>query len=89
MSKPLIVVTGKNGQLGSELQLIAPVFETQYNFLFADRSQLDLSSNDSIDNSEKIICACCGSEMNLEKSLEHSNLYRCIGCGLSDTRINS
>ena len=50
MSKPLIVVTGKNGQLGSELQLIAPVFETQYNFLFADRSQLDLSSNDSIDN---------------------------------------
>lgn len=50
MSKPLIVVTGKNGQLGSELQLLAPSFDGQYDFLFVDRSQLDLSSNDSIDN---------------------------------------
>ena len=40
-------------------------------------------------NSNKIICACCGSEMNLEKTLEKSNLYRCISCGLSDTRLNS
>ena len=39
--------------------------------------------------SDKIICACCGSEMNLEKTLEKSNLYRCAGCGLSDTRLNS
>jgi dTDP-4-dehydrorhamnose reductase len=50
MSKPLIVVTGKNGQLGSELQLLAPLFVAAYDFLFVDRSQLDLSSNDSIDN---------------------------------------
>jgi dTDP-4-dehydrorhamnose reductase len=49
MSKPLIVVTGKNGQLGSELQLLAPSFDAQYDFLFADRAVLDLSSNDSID----------------------------------------
>ena len=47
MSKPLIVVTGKNGQLGSELQLLAPLFVAAYDFLFVDRSQLDLSSNDS------------------------------------------
>jgi dTDP-4-dehydrorhamnose reductase len=50
MSKPLIVVTGKNGQLGSELEILAPAFEVQYDFLFVDRSQLDLSSNESIDN---------------------------------------
>jgi dTDP-4-dehydrorhamnose reductase len=50
MSKPLIVVTGKNGQLGSELELLAPLFDGQYEFLFVDRSQLDLSSNESIDN---------------------------------------
>jgi len=50
MSKPLIVVTGKNGQLGSELQILVPSFDPQYDFLFVDRSQLDLSSNDSIDN---------------------------------------
>ena len=40
-------------------------------------------------NSDKIICACCGSEMNLEKIIKKSNLYRCTGCGLSDTRLNS
>jgi dTDP-4-dehydrorhamnose reductase len=50
MTKPLIVVTGKNGQLGSELQLLAPLYDAQYDFLFVDRSQLDLASNDSIDN---------------------------------------
>ena len=40
-------------------------------------------------NSEKIICTCCGSEMNLEKTLKKSSLYSCTGCGLSDTRLNS
>ena len=50
MSKPLIVVAGKNGQLGSELQLLAPLYDAKYYFLFVDRSQLDLSSNGSIDN---------------------------------------
>ncbi|MEY4053769.1 MAG: dTDP-4-dehydrorhamnose reductase [Bacteroidota bacterium] len=50
MSKPLIVVTGKNGQLGSELELLAPSFAAAYDFLFADRALLDLSSNESIDN---------------------------------------
>ena len=49
MSKPLIVVTGKNGQLGSELQLLAPSLAHVYDFLFADRALLDLSSNESIE----------------------------------------
>jgi len=38
---------------------------------------------------EKISCLCCGSEMKAEKVLEKSTLYRCIGCGLSDTKLNS
>jgi dTDP-4-dehydrorhamnose reductase len=50
MSKPLIVVTGKNGQLGSELELLALSFAAAYDFLFAERALLDLSSNESIDN---------------------------------------
>jgi dTDP-4-dehydrorhamnose reductase len=50
MSKPLIVVTGKNGQLGSDLELLAPSFAAAYEFLFVDRALLDLSSNESIDN---------------------------------------
>jgi len=39
--------------------------------------------------SEKFSCPCCGSEMKSEKILEKSTLYRCTGCGISDTRINS
>ncbi len=39
-------------------------------------------------NSNGITCDSCGSKMNLEKTLEKSNLYRCTSCGLSDTRLN-
>lgn len=37
---------------------------------------------------EKVICLCCGSKMNPEKILEKSTLFRCTGCGLSDTKMN-
>ncbi len=38
--------------------------------------------------SEKFSCLCCGSEMKPEKTLEKSTLFRCTGCGLSDTKMN-
>jgi len=38
---------------------------------------------------KKISCPCCGSEMKPEKILEKSTLFRCTGCGLSDTKLNS
>jgi len=38
---------------------------------------------------EKFSCPCCGSEMKSEKILEKSTLYRCTGCGISDTKLNS
>jgi dTDP-4-dehydrorhamnose reductase len=47
MHKPLILVTGSNGQLGWSLQKIATNY-TQYNFLFATREQLDLSNTSTI-----------------------------------------
>ena len=40
-------------------------------------------------NSEKFSCPCCGSEMKSEKILEKSTIFRCTGCGLSDTKLNS
>ena len=46
-------------------------------------------SDDKNSDYQKISCLCCGSKMKLEKTLEKSSLYRCVGCGLSDTRINS
>ena len=47
MSKPLILVTGKNGQLGWELSQIAPQFN-QYDFVFVDLDELDLSKPETI-----------------------------------------
>ena len=37
---------------------------------------------------QKFSCPCCGSEMKSEKVLEKSTLYRCTGCGISDTKLN-
>lgn len=47
MSKPLIIVTGKNGQLGWELQQLAPL-EDRFAFLFLDSEDLDLSDLNAI-----------------------------------------
>ena len=46
--KPIVVVTGKNGQLGWELQQLASSFQDQYEFVFADRTMLDLGAPESI-----------------------------------------
>lgn len=48
MSKPLIVVTGKSGQLGWELSQIAANYAADFDFLFADRELLDLNETESI-----------------------------------------
>jgi dTDP-4-dehydrorhamnose reductase len=47
MGKPLIVVTGANGQLGRELQMLAPL-HPQYDFVFADRSQLPIEEEQQV-----------------------------------------
>ncbi len=38
---------------------------------------------------EKFSCPCCSSEMKPEQLLEKSTVYRCTGCGISDTKLNS
>lgn len=48
MSKPLVVVTGKNGQLGWELQQLVAATETAFDFLFAGREELDLSDPEMV-----------------------------------------
>ncbi|MBX2931807.1 MAG: dTDP-4-dehydrorhamnose reductase [Chitinophagaceae bacterium] len=47
MNKPLIIVTGTNGQLGWSLQKLLAAYN-QYNFLFVTREQLDLSKPETI-----------------------------------------
>lgn len=46
--KPIVVVTGKNGQLGWELQQLASSFESRYQFVFTDRTMLDFAHPESI-----------------------------------------
>lgn len=48
MAKPLVVVTGKNGQLGWELQQLVSRQQVEYDFLFTGREELDLSDPDLI-----------------------------------------
>jgi len=48
MSKPVIAVTGKNGQLGYELEQIASAYSGAFEFMFTDRSHLDIGNPSSI-----------------------------------------
>lgn len=45
-----ILVVGGNGQLGQCLRKIAPEFDWDYEFLFTDSSQLDITDADSIES---------------------------------------
>ncbi|HEX8332298.1 MAG TPA: dTDP-4-dehydrorhamnose reductase, partial [Segetibacter sp.] len=47
--KQCILVTGKNGQLGSEFQAIAPLYP-QFDFIFTDRETLDITNRDEVDD---------------------------------------
>ncbi len=48
MQKPLIVITGKNGQLGWEFQQIQAHYQHLYQFLFTGREDLDLNNPASV-----------------------------------------
>jgi len=50
--KKSILITGANGQVGSELQALSDKYD--YNFFFADRDRLDITNEDSIRNFIKI-----------------------------------
>jgi dTDP-4-dehydrorhamnose reductase len=47
MSNPTIVVTGKNGQLGNELQVLSKKYP-QFNFIFNDVAELDISDKEQV-----------------------------------------
>lgn len=49
MSKKIIAVSGKNGQLGSELEAAAKLF-TGYDFIFMDKEELDITSTSSLES---------------------------------------
>ena len=48
MQKPTVIVSGKNGQLGKELQYVANSYP-QFHFLFFARDELNISNADAVD----------------------------------------
>ena len=48
MHKPLIIVTGKDGQLGFELMQLQQQFTNDFNFIFTSRNELDLTNTNAI-----------------------------------------
>ncbi|MFY8127831.1 MAG: dTDP-4-dehydrorhamnose reductase [Chitinophagaceae bacterium] len=48
--KPLVAITGINGQVGSDLKKLHLSFNNEFDFLFLDRSLMDLSNLASIDD---------------------------------------
>ncbi len=48
MTKPLVIVTGKNGQLGWEILQLSETLVQSFNFLFTGRDELDLSKPETI-----------------------------------------
>ncbi len=48
MSNPLVVISGKNGQLGYELLQLSVNFQNEFDFLFTDRDTFNLSMPENI-----------------------------------------
>jgi len=48
MELPLILVTGKNGQLATELQRLSEKFAQQFRFVFCDKEALDISNENGV-----------------------------------------
>ena len=58
-----ILVTGCNGQLGNELQRLAPKYENTCRFFFTDVNQLDITDREAVcnfvkDNNTELIVNC-------------------------------
>jgi dTDP-4-dehydrorhamnose reductase len=71
MEKKKILVTGANGQLGRELQAIAPAFP-QFDFLFYDRAALSIADPDAINTffarERPVYCINCAAYTAVDKA---------------------
>jgi dTDP-4-dehydrorhamnose reductase len=71
MEKKKILVTGANGQLGRELQTLAPAFP-QFDFLFYDRAALSIADPDAINTffarERPVYCINCAAYTAVDKA---------------------
>jgi len=96
----LILVTGGNGQLGSELKQLAPLYP-MFHFLFTDVNDLDITSANDVlgffrDNTP-YACINCAAYTNVDKAEEeqeqayaiNSTAVRhiSIACRITNTKL--
>ena len=78
-----VLVTGSNGQLGLEIVKLKNDFP-QFNFYFTDRTSLDISNTDAIENyvvNNKIDTIInCAAYTNVDKAEDESKLANEINC---------
>jgi dTDP-4-dehydrorhamnose reductase len=100
MPRQTILVTGANGQLGRELQQLAPAFP-QFGFIFADRSTLNLDNPDAITTiltrEQPAWCINCAAYTAVDKAESEKDLafhingeavgYLAAACRVSGTRL--
>ena len=76
-----ILVTGSNGQLGSELREIAPNYQ-DYNFLFTDVKDLDITNHEAVKDFIEIkninVIINCAAYTAVDKAEEHVDLADAI-----------
>ena len=89
MSKPLIAVTGRNGQLGYELEQIKEKYQNDFDFLFTDRHLLDLTNPSTIPEffalykpAYFINCAAYTAVDKAETDKENAQLVNAISVGV-------
>ena len=76
-----ILVTGSNGQLGSEIRVLSSQFP-QYNFIFTDVDELNLADADAVDtffNSNDVsVCINCAAYTAVDKAEDDQELAMLI-----------
>lgn len=86
MSKPTILITGSNGQLGKEFQALAGDY-TQYRFLFTSREELSLEDEHSIvnyfNNHSIDFCVNCAAYTAVDKAeTDYEKAYQVNAAGV-------
>jgi dTDP-4-dehydrorhamnose reductase len=75
--KPVILVTGSKGQVGQELQTLAPDFQ-QFDFIFVDVEELDITSEkavaDFFEENNIQYCINCAAYTAVDKAETESNI---------------
>ncbi|MDE3123946.1 MAG: dTDP-4-dehydrorhamnose reductase, partial [Bacteroidota bacterium] len=80
MQLPVVLITGKKGQLGSELRKLALLHAHQFQFIFTDKEELNITDHNAIAHFFKqykpVFCINCAAYTAVDKAeTEQQNAY--------------